>query len=104
MQCYLSKRARSSGRNWKRRWFVFSEDGGTLQISYYKDEKTFAAKKKASGTVTLTSTERSKVTPLGIRDFALEIAVGDGTAKSTQRLVCHISNGVTHRLSGLCLL
>lgn len=80
MECYLSKRARSSGRNWKKRWFVFEPVPNGFSISYYKDEAQRNQNKKPSGVVTLiTSNISSSVRPTySSKDYSLEIYPGDG--------------------------
>jgi hypothetical protein len=80
MECYLSKRARSSGRNWKKRWFVFEPVPNGFSISYYKDEAQRNKNKKPSGVVTLiTSNISSSVRPTySSKDYSLEIYPGDG--------------------------
>jgi hypothetical protein len=82
LACYLYKRARSSGRNWKKRWFVFEEHLGNWSISYYKSEKDFRSpKKKALGAVGLeTANPDATVMPVAAaKDYSLEILPADGT-------------------------
>ena len=48
---YLHKRARKSGRNWRRRWMVINLEAGV--VSYYKTRKAHDARKKPTGSVQL---------------------------------------------------
>ena len=81
LACYLYKRARSSGRNWKKRWFVFEEHLGNWAITYYKSEKEFRSKKKALGAVGLETVNHDAcVMPVASsKDYSLEILPADGT-------------------------
>ena len=81
LACYLYKRARSSGRNWKKRWFVFEEHLGNWAVNYYKDEKSYKAKKKVLGTVGLeTANHNASVMPVvSSKEHSLEILPADGT-------------------------
>ena len=77
---YFEKRARSSGRNWKRRWFVFSPlaNDNTATITYYKDEKTEQKQGKSKGKINLTS--ETVIGLLALKDYCFEIVPGGGEA------------------------
>lgn len=80
LQCYLWKRARKSGSNWKRRWFTFQRETTGWTISYYKDEGTFSKQKPASGSVILsTNNLDARVTKcVSSKDYSIEVNAGDG--------------------------
>ena len=82
VQCYLWKRARSSGRNWKRRWFVFEKISTGWAISYYKDEATARKNKPPSGAVVLSSgNNKARITQITTaKDYSIEILPGDGAS------------------------
>ena len=79
LTCYLYKRARVSGSNWKKRWFVFDKDdiNDTCTISYYA--KSSNQHKAPKGTITLQhSHHTSRVChTTADKSFALEIVPGD---------------------------
>ena len=56
---YLHKRARKSGRNWRRRWMVINLEAGV--VSYYKTRKAHDARKKPTGSVQLPKRRRRQV-------------------------------------------
>jgi len=70
---YLNKRARNSGLNWRRRYFVFDEKNSTL--AYFMD-KGIASHGiiKALGSVLLTDT--ASIISVGLRQNCLEIHPG----------------------------
>ena len=80
---YLYKRARKSGRNWRKRWIVANMQRGV--ISYYKTRKAHDAHKKPTGSVQLpkpffTYIERSPSVGKHARAHAFEIyTVNPGT-------------------------
>jgi len=77
---YFEKRARSSGRNWKKRWFVFSplRNDKSATITYYKDEKTELGQGKSKGKIELNS--ETVIGVLALRDYCFEIVPGGGEA------------------------
>lgn len=81
MQCYLFKRARTSGRNWKRRWFKFEQVSSGWTLSYWKDEGQTQKNKPPSGSVSLLSSNKSGIVrPIyAEKDYAIEILPGDGS-------------------------
>ena len=69
---YLMKRARSSGRNWKKRWFVIEPRDGNISFSYWKDEKAFTKHGKPLGSVIL-SGPMAQINRMAARENTLEI-------------------------------
>ena len=92
---YFEKRARSSGRNWKRRWFVFSPlaNDNTATITYYKDEKTEVKQGKSKGKINLTS--ETVIGLLALKDYCFEIVPGGGEAP----LIIAADNSVSYKAS-----
>ena len=90
---YFEKRARSSGRNWKRRWFVFSPlaNDNTATITYYKDEKTEQKQGKSKGKINLTS--ETVIGLLALKDYCFEIVPGGGEAP----LIIAADNSVSYK-------
>ena len=93
IQRLLRKRARSSGRNWKRRWFVFSPlaNDNTATITYYKDEKTEVKQGKSKGKINLTS--ETVIGLLALKDYCFEIVPGGGEAP----LIIAADNSVSYK-------
>ena len=80
---FLYKRARKSGRNWRKRWIVANLQRGVL--SYYKTRKEHESHKKPKGTVQLpkpffTYIERSTEKGRHVKEHAFEIySINPGT-------------------------
>lgn len=90
---YFEKRARSSGRNWKRRWFVFSPlaNDNSATITYYKDEKTEINQGKSKGKINLSS--ETVIGLLALKDYCFEIVPGGGEAP----LIIAADNSVSYK-------
>ena len=77
---YLMKRARHSGRNWKKRWFVLDFHERQLYV-FDTDKDAVSTKTKTIADLakdTIEFTEETVVHPSGLKQFCIEILPGNG--------------------------